>query len=224
VTVEADQGVGSRSSKGERTRTRLLQAAKEVFEEHRFHEARISDIAKRAELSYGAFYHYFNSKDEIFREVATFHEERLGVAVSADTEAVLADMEKVSGPPDAAVVAILEAASRRYLAEYRDEVRLMSVIEEVSRFDVVLHQARLERHQRYAERLASAVVMLQGQHLADPAIDPAVASQMVMAMVTGFAEAWFVQGRVDCSFDQVVAQLNRLCLNALGMAPEAPGD
>jgi AcrR family transcriptional regulator len=215
MTIDTDKPVGPRSSKGERTRATLLQAAKEVFEEHGFVEARISDIAERAELSYGAFYHYFTAKDEIFREVAAVHEQQLGMAV-------LAEMELVAGPPDTAVAARLETSTRRYLAEYRREAGLMRVIEQVSRFDVVLHQTRLERHKQYAERLAAAIVHLQRQRLADPTLDPTVGSQVIMAMVTRFAEAWFVQGMVDCSFEEGVDQLNLLCLNALGMSRAAP--
>jgi AcrR family transcriptional regulator len=59
-----------RSRKGAETRARLVKAAKEVFERDGFLEARIVDIAKRAKVSYGAFYHYFDSKEQIFREVA----------------------------------------------------------------------------------------------------------------------------------------------------------
>src|SRR5580704_3563422 len=66
-----------RSQKGVRTRARLLEAAKEIFEEDGFLEARISDIAERAGLSHGSFYHYFDSKEAIFREVAEAVEERL---------------------------------------------------------------------------------------------------------------------------------------------------
>jgi len=217
MTVEEDKPIGPRSSKGERTRGKLLQAAKEVFEENGFVEARISDIAERAELSYGVFYHYFASKDEIFREVATYHEQQLGTAV-------LAEMEPVDGPADTVVAARLEAASRRYLVEYRDEVRLMAVIEQVSRYDATLHEARMQRHMQYAERLAAAIIELQSHDLADSAVDPTVGSQLIMAMVTGFAEAWFVQSRVDCSFEEGVLQLNRLCLNALGLSRPAPGE
>src|SRR6185295_11301824 len=66
-----------RSSKAIRTRERLVEAAKEVFEESGFLEARISDIASRAGQSHGSFYYYFNSKEEIFREVAAAVDERL---------------------------------------------------------------------------------------------------------------------------------------------------
>jgi AcrR family transcriptional regulator len=63
-TAPAPEGkpIGPRSRKGTETRARLLDAAKQVFEEDGFLEARISDIAERANLSHGSFYHYFESK------------------------------------------------------------------------------------------------------------------------------------------------------------------
>src|SRR5205807_5960185 len=68
---------GPRSRKGVQTRARLLDAAKEIFEENGFLEARISDIAERAGLSHGAFYHYFDSKEQIFREIAEMLDDEL---------------------------------------------------------------------------------------------------------------------------------------------------
>ena len=47
----------------------MLTQAKHVFEDSGFLEARISDIAERAGLSHGSFYHYFESKEEVFLEV-----------------------------------------------------------------------------------------------------------------------------------------------------------
>ncbi|MGO9335443.1 MAG: TetR/AcrR family transcriptional regulator, partial [Acidimicrobiales bacterium] len=44
---ESERPNGPRSPKGTRTRVRLLEAAKEIFEENGFLEARISDIAER---------------------------------------------------------------------------------------------------------------------------------------------------------------------------------
>src|SRR5579863_404045 len=73
----SDKPSGPRSRKGIETRARLIAAAKEVFERDGFLDARISDIAEHAGLSHGSFYHYFESKEEVFREVAAGVEERL---------------------------------------------------------------------------------------------------------------------------------------------------
>ena len=77
ATNGTDKPSGPRSRKGIETRARLVDAAKEVFERDGFLDARISDIAERAGLSHGSFYHYFESKEEVFREVAANVEARL---------------------------------------------------------------------------------------------------------------------------------------------------
>jgi AcrR family transcriptional regulator len=66
-----------RSRKGVRTRARLIDAAKQVFERDGFLDARIVDIAETADLAPGSFYHYFDSKEQIFLEVAEAQEARL---------------------------------------------------------------------------------------------------------------------------------------------------
>ncbi len=208
MTAGAGKPAGPRSSKGHQTRARLLKAAKEIFEECGFAAARISDIAERAGLSYGVFYHYFPSKEEIFRQVAAFHERGLGVAVAQETELAPASAEN-------AITAKIEAANRKYLAGYRREAALMRVIEQVARFDQALGQARLHRHELYAEMVAEAIALLQCRGSADPAVDPIVGSQALVAMVTRFAEAWFVEGVITTGFDKGVDQLNRLCRNAI---------
>src|SRR5712675_1998315 len=77
VPVDSERPVGPRSRKGAQTRARLVEAAKAVFVEDGFRDARITDIAERAGLSHGSFYHYFDSKEQIFREVAETMDERL---------------------------------------------------------------------------------------------------------------------------------------------------
>ena len=79
----ADRPNGPRSRKGAETRARLLDAAKQIFEENGFLEARISDIADRAGMSHGSFYHYFDSKEEVFREIAAAIDERLAAPLGA---------------------------------------------------------------------------------------------------------------------------------------------
>src|SRR2546423_15357540 len=75
-----------RSRKGVHTRARLIDAAREVFERDGFLTARISDIAATAGLSQGSFYHYFDSKEQVFREVADAQEQRL-IAAPVDPSA-----------------------------------------------------------------------------------------------------------------------------------------
>jgi AcrR family transcriptional regulator len=61
-------------------RARLLEAAKAVFSEKGLDRAKVEDITTRAQLSKGAFYLHFQSKEEAFRELlagVVSHLERL---------------------------------------------------------------------------------------------------------------------------------------------------
>jgi AcrR family transcriptional regulator len=55
--------------RGARTRTRLLEAAEDVFAQIGYHEASIVKITEAAGVAMGTFYLYFRSKKEIFDEL-----------------------------------------------------------------------------------------------------------------------------------------------------------
>ena len=206
--VEGDKPSGPRSRKGMQTRTRLVEAARTVFEEHGFLDARISDIAEGAGLSHGSFYHYFESKDEVFLEVAEAQEDRLSSHSVVDSG--LLDPASPGTFRDR-----LRESNRAYLADYRDAARLMGVIEQVSRYHDQVGATRFARQQLYTRRAEDSIRHLQHVGLADPDLDASVAAPALTAMVTRFAEMWFVQGLVDRSFDEGVEQLTSLCVNAL---------
>lgn len=198
-----------RSRKGAATRARLLDAAKQVFEETGFLEARISDIADRAGLSHGSFYHYFESKEQIFREVAEAQEALLTAPGEEPRPANPTERDRI------------ELANRRYFQRYRDNGKIMGVIEEVSRYDAHVNDARERRQRHFAERAEQSVRRLQAAGQADPHIDPAIAAVALGAMIARFAELWFVEEWADFEFEHAVDQVTSLWANAIGLREEA---
>jgi AcrR family transcriptional regulator len=199
------ESVATRSSKGARTRARLVEAARAVFEDAGFLEARISDIADRAGLSHGSFYHYFDSKEQVFREVADAQEALLTAPDEGRDNAPRSAFERI------------RRANELYLQRYRDNARIMGVIEEVSRYDAHVNQARMQRQKHFAERAARAVKRLQKAGQADKAIDPEIAAAALGSMVARFAEVWLVEGWNTYDFDDAVDQVTRLWANAIGV-------
>ena len=57
------------SVQAKNTRERLIEAAKKVFSEKGFFESHISHIIEEAGTARGTFYIYFESKEEIFKEI-----------------------------------------------------------------------------------------------------------------------------------------------------------
>ncbi len=194
-----------RSAKGRRTRARLLEAGRTVFERDGFLQARISDIAAEANVSHGSFYHHFDSKESIFREIAEEVEVRL---VPMDD---MAAEGRASGPIDR-----IRAANRSYLMAYEREARIMRVIEEVSRYDEDVRTVRGERDSHLAARLEAAIARLQAEGLADARIDKRYAATALGGMVARFAETLFVAGG-KYDLDTAVEQLTLLWANALGL-------
>lgn len=211
--VESDKPNGPRSRKGAQTRARLLDAAKEIFEENGFLDARISDIAERAGLSHGSFYHYFDSKEEVFREVAA----RVVDQLSAPLGDVILDPASDATPPER-----IRAAMRLHLEAYRREARIMGVIEQVSRYDQHVKEFRFQHQQQYELQVQESIRRLQRHGLVDPALDPVVASAVLGSMTNRFPELWLVEGAVKCTFDDGVDQLTRVFLNALGIKYDFP--
>lgn len=203
-----------RSRKGERTRTRLLAAAKKVFEEDGFLAARITDISKRAKLSHGSFYHYFDSKEQIFRELAEMQEQRLTAPIPVG--------DRHSSSPDDSPREQIHKGNRRYLELYRDEARIMGVIEQVSRYDAHVNAARMRSMKHFVERAEQAIRDLQRRGHADPNVDPSIAADALGAMMGRFAELWLVQGYRDYKFEEALEQLTILCGNALGLPAKPP--
>jgi AcrR family transcriptional regulator len=145
TTAPINADTEARSPKGRRTRARLLAAARTVFERDGFLNARVADISETAGLSHGSFYHYFDSKEQIFRELAEAQE------VSVLT------MHKPGehSPPDQPPIDRIREGNRHYLEAYKREAKLMRVIEEVSR------RRRVGRHGREVRR----DVVLSGRSL-----------------------------------------------------------
>lgn len=64
-------------------RTAILQAAKTVFAHKGYHATTISEVAKKAKMSYGSIYWYFDSKDALFHELMRFEEQELNNAITS---------------------------------------------------------------------------------------------------------------------------------------------
>lgn len=189
----------------------MLEAAREIFEEQGFLNARITDIANRAEQSHGSFWYYFTSKEQVFRELATAVDERLFAPLD---EVILAESATQTAPQER-----IREATRRHLEAYKREAKMMDLIEQVSRHDAEINALRLARHKSHTERVTKAIRQLQRAGVADASLDPKITALALGALTQRFAELWFVHGIVDCTMEHAVEQLSRIYENALQLSP-----
>lgn len=188
--------------RGARTRQALVDAARVVFERDGYLDARLSDITAEAKCATGTFYTYFNDKEEIFAAVME----------ATKNEMLHPGLEHVDGVDDPA--AIIEASNRAYLESYRRNAKLMQLLEQVSNIDPRVRELRRARGRVFVERNARAIEDLQVRGLADPDLDPVMASRVLSGMISRFAFSTFVLGDGG-DFEDLVYTATRLWCNAL---------
>jgi len=203
-----------------RNRRALLAAARRVFERDGFVTARITDIADEAGLAHGSFYSHFRSKEDALAAVlGEVGEEMLHPGPSlAGTPGSQGDLRGQGGEADP--VAVIHAANVAYLEAYRRNARLMALLEQVATVDERFAALRRERSEAFLARNARAIRRLQRAGLADPALDPDLASFALSTMVSRSAYAVFAVGRQPVSVAELAATLTRLWANALGLSAD----
>jgi AcrR family transcriptional regulator len=210
TTASEVASASPRSPKGARTRARLIEAAKDVFAEHGLADARIADITARAGVAYGSFYTYFDSKEAVFREVA----EEVHGRLRAPVDDVIFARGSGKTPQER-----LREAIRLHFESYRDDARLLGVIEQAARLDDGNGSPLGLRANDSTEKVADSIRLLQRRGLADQSLDPWIAAAALGSMTSRFAELWLARGQLDCDFDAGVDTVTRLFVNALGLDP-----
>jgi AcrR family transcriptional regulator len=193
------------TARGVRTRDRLLAAARQVFEERGFHDARVTDISKAADVAHGTFYTYFDSKEDVFRHVLK--------AMQHEMHAV-----RSPAPPGMSPADRIAHANRGFFEAYRRNVRMMAVLEQVASFDDDLHDLRREMRALANLRSSRAIARWQAEGLVDPELDARYVASALGSMVDRSLYVWLVLRE---PFDEEIAlhTLNVMCIRALGLEP-----
>ena len=132
-------------TKAEKTRESLINAALEVFIEHGFADAKISDICRKAGVAKGTIYNYFQTKESLFesvlREFIVSAPMELQSEPRLQGESVKQYLRRVLLP----VIKTIESSGRAQIARL--------VITESPRFPVLAKTYLQEVHQPLIDRL-----------------------------------------------------------------------
>lgn len=190
-------------TKGERTRARLLDAARRVFEERGYLDTRIADIAQEANISVGSFYTYFNGKEPLFLTlVEAFYMDLNPVSLDSDVE-------------EDAIVRI-DTTNRAYIDFYRRNVGMLTLIELTSDFLPQVRELRLAKRRLNVALNMKAIVRLQERGLISADLDPFITANALLSMVGAFTYSWFVLGE-DYEPEAAARHMTTLWARALGL-------
>lgn len=195
-------GVAGRplSSRGARTRRRLLEAAEKVFAELGYHDSSIVKITEAAGVGQGTFYLYFATKKDIFDELVLDLNHRVRQAM---TEAAS------HGEKRAESELLGFTAFFRFAAEHPALYRIIRQAEFVS--PEMLH--------RHYERLTDGYVAGLRQAMADGEIakgDPEVLAWALMGIGELVGMRWILWAEQDELPVEVFDQLAAIIRRAIG--------
>jgi AcrR family transcriptional regulator len=198
-----------RGKKGERTRARLVDAARRVLERDGYLDARVIDITAEAGMSSGSFYTYFDGKEDVFAAVVDEFQEKL----------LNPEKGQRLGPEDAE--AFVYEANRDYVESVRKNARLLALFEQVANIDDDFKEAERRRAKDFALQNAKIIQQLQDDGRADPGVDSLIAAHALSAMIRSMAFIVYVLGE-QIPFEDLMDTLNRLWGNALRIDTPTP--
>jgi AcrR family transcriptional regulator len=157
-----------RTSRGERTRARLLQATRAAIAERGYVAARVEDIVALAGVSHGTFYTYFENKAAAL--------DALIDATASELQAVVD--EPWDGPDGTAAI---EAVIGRFVAVFATHAAVVRAWLEASAHDAHFATRLREVRGGYVHRVAEVLAPA----LAGTGHDPSLAATSLVAMVEG---------------------------------------
>jgi AcrR family transcriptional regulator len=183
----------------------LVDAAREVFWSKGYLDSRVADIVAVAGVSHGSFYTYFDSKEAVLRAVAADLHDAI-VETQAGTLAESAGDE----------VRAVELANRRYIEFYLANRKAMHLIEQVASHNAEMREARWATRRAFVARTARSLRRLQADGRCDPGLDPDVAAEALVGMVSYFV-FHMVATRTTFDVPTAVRTLSTLWARGIGL-------
>jgi len=213
-TLRAGQAAGGRllTARGRRTRATLVEAAKVVFAETPFADTRIADITAQAGVANGTFYTYFDSKEEIFREVAAD-------VLDSMLRAPVRDRATTERDP----ISDIEHASRAYFQVVVDNAVVARSIEQLVPADAAVAGARRSTIIGAIKRSDRWIRRLQARGVCDD-IDPWTTAIALQTMTIRVAYDHLLPhaGEVDVDVDVMARTVSRIWARTVGLEKPAP--
>jgi AcrR family transcriptional regulator len=162
-------------------RRQILDAARRCFARNGFHATSMQHVLREADLSAGAVYRYFKSKDEIVAAIAS--------EILAELKQAVDDVVDTEVPPslDEALGSLAAALER--LGEEQDTLRVVVQVWGEAVRSPALAERFVETYRGIRSSLARLVELYQQRG----EIDPDVEAEDVAAVLAGLLQGFAVQ-------------------------------
>lgn len=196
------------TTRGLSTRERILQCAAQVLAEKGYAGSTLADIADRAKTKAGSLYYYFDSREEMIREIMT----RGIVETQEHVSQAVDELGPDATSRDRLAVAI--SAQVRYLLTESNIAR--ASIRTLGQAPPEVQGPAIELHRVYSAYLAELIERAQADGFISPAADVRL-MRLLVAGAANWSTAWYnPEGRA--SVDDVADTLVQMTLGELGGA------
>jgi AcrR family transcriptional regulator len=170
------------SSKSDRTRERILNAAADVLSRNGYAGTRLSDIAEVAELQAPAIYYYFPSREDVIEEVI-----RVGQRLTIDHVVVALD----ALPAETPIVDRILAAVAAHLEVVLTRSKYASAsIRNMSQLPADMRERQLELRREYGTIWRKLFEQGAAAGEFDPRLEPHAARMLVIGALNWVPEWW----------------------------------
>ena len=197
------------TEKGRDTRRRLMKAAAQLYE-NGYANARITDITDAAGLSAGAFYRYFEDRQQLTRELLREMMDEMYVFIRSpfdETQPIRSVLE----------------STRKYFEFYEAHRALLGVVVELSQTDAEVARLWDAAKRAFNDRIVRSLErgIAAGQMRDD--LDLALAAEMLRSMTEYYAFQRFVlngSGLSDVSLEQATNAIAEIWISGMGLDRE----
>jgi len=188
----------SRQQQAIETKKRIFEKAMEIFTQKSFDKVTINDICKAAGVSTGAFYHYFESKEQLLLEQYIKIDQTYGAAVN--------DLKGAD-----AVTRIYEYMNHYAISAEEDG---LEVVTEVYRAFLTLKVPfPVVEEEGFLYGLQFLVSEGQKEMLIDPKVEALHVAEQLLMIARGVIFSW-CQERAGFSLREKIVECIKLFLNA----------
>ena len=197
------------TEKGRDTRRRLMKAAAQLYE-NGYANARITDITDAAGLSAGAFYRYFEDRQQLTRELLREMMDEMYVFIRSpfdETQPIRSVLE----------------STRKYFEFYEAHRALLGVVVELSQTDAEVAHLWDAAKRAFNDRIVRSLErgIAAGQMRDD--LDLALAAEMLRSMTEYYAFQRFVlngSGLSDVPLEQATNAIAEIWISGMGLDRE----
>ena len=197
------------TEKGRDTRRRLMKAAAQLYE-NGYANARITDITDAAGLSAGAFYRYFEDRQQLTRELLREMMDEMYVFIRSPFD-------------ETQPIRSVLKSTRKYFEFYEAHRALLGVVVELSQTDAEVAHLWDAAKRAFNDRIVRSLErgIAAGQMRDD--LDLALAAEMLRSMTEYYAFQRFVlngSGLSDVSLEQATNAIAEIWISGMGLDRE----